>query len=151
MTFREEATSEMARAPWSYSFWASTMTKTLSEVVGSEGGTPRRERKDLPDCGFDILVGIWMRLNGVTMGWGFYMYNEGDGEVVGMGYPTFIDNLVNGPAHEDPSRFLWSDWWNSRFCRLERNCSWAAAVMPVLRITTYRVFHTAVTFQYKGL
>ncbi len=47
----------MASAPWSYSFWASTMMKTLSEGVGLEGGTPRRERNDLPDWGGDILDG----------------------------------------------------------------------------------------------
>ncbi len=33
------------------------MMKTLSEGVGLEGGTPRRERNDLPDWGGDILDG----------------------------------------------------------------------------------------------
>ena len=42
MTAREDLTSEMARRPWSYSFWASTITKTLSFGVGFEGSTPRK-------------------------------------------------------------------------------------------------------------
>lgn len=38
-----------------YSFWASIMISTLSDTVGLEDGIPRNERKDFPDCGFDIL------------------------------------------------------------------------------------------------
>lgn len=68
MTAREDLTFEIARRPWSYSFWASTMTRTLSEGVGLEGGTPRKERKDLPDCGVAIftyaiaIVCVWKNI-----------------------------------------------------------------------------------------
>ena len=42
MTAREGLIFDMARRPWSYSFWASTMTRTLSFVVGLEGSTPSK-------------------------------------------------------------------------------------------------------------
>lgn len=40
MTAREDWTSEMASKPWSYSFCASTITRTLSFGVGFEGEMP---------------------------------------------------------------------------------------------------------------
>ena len=52
MTAREGLISEMARRPWSYSFWASIITRTLSFVVGFEGSTPRKLDNMFPiSCG----------------------------------------------------------------------------------------------------
>ena len=42
ITARDACTSETASRPWSYSFCASTITRTLSFVVGLEGSMPRR-------------------------------------------------------------------------------------------------------------
>jgi len=49
----EEAIESALRT---YSFCASTITSTLSFGVGFEGSTPRKERKDFPDCSGAILI-----------------------------------------------------------------------------------------------
>lgn len=68
ITFRDFETSWMARRPWSYSFWASTMMRVESLGVGLESGRLRRERKEEPDCWGGGIVevcccGLYLEVN----------------------------------------------------------------------------------------
>ena len=60
MAFRVEFTSTVFSKPFAYSFWASMIMRTESEVEAVEGETPMRERKDfVADIMADLRAGNW--------------------------------------------------------------------------------------------